>query len=312
LNPGIKKGEWTAEEDEIIMSMQQEWGNQWAKITSLLPGRTDNAVKNRYHATLRAAKGKRFNCINGNRTFTTTASSSSGSTTVDLDMDMEMDMELEDEDVDGDGEETDSQPISQSLSTSNIVDGKIHLSTDLNMLSMKSLNAIYPQATASTIPVMGTLLQPSEVSLFPVGTVIGSSNMVASSPVPSDSIGSIDMMTDWNYSCLNEENQFIPLEIDIDGLRDWGVNQDDDYMEDGSNIDEDSPRRDSSCFARIKQEVRKVSEESMSMGWRIGGLTNTLCGDRFYMQDNQPKPSSTASSSIFCGVSNPFYSSQCR
>jgi hypothetical protein len=49
LDSSIRKGDWTMEEDKIIFEIQKELGNQWSKIASLLNGRADIDVKNRFH-----------------------------------------------------------------------------------------------------------------------------------------------------------------------------------------------------------------------------------------------------------------------
>ena len=54
LQPNVKKGDWNSEEDVLILQLQTKIGNQWSNMVKLLPGRTDNAIKNRYHALMKA------------------------------------------------------------------------------------------------------------------------------------------------------------------------------------------------------------------------------------------------------------------
>lgn len=53
LDPEINRNPWTTEEDRLLLQLHQQYGNQWVKISALIPGRSDNSIKNRWNSSLK-------------------------------------------------------------------------------------------------------------------------------------------------------------------------------------------------------------------------------------------------------------------
>ncbi|XP_042483444.1 myb-related protein 308-like [Macadamia integrifolia] len=53
LRPDLKRGNFTEEEDQLIIKLHSLLGNKWSLIAGRLPGRTDNEIKNYWNTHIR-------------------------------------------------------------------------------------------------------------------------------------------------------------------------------------------------------------------------------------------------------------------
>ncbi|KMZ59422.1 hypothetical protein ZOSMA_68G00080 [Zostera marina] len=53
LRPDLKRGTFSQEDEDLIISLHQVLGNKWSQIASHLQGRTDNEIKNFWNSTLK-------------------------------------------------------------------------------------------------------------------------------------------------------------------------------------------------------------------------------------------------------------------
>ncbi|KAG5578635.1 hypothetical protein H5410_058769 [Solanum commersonii] len=65
LNPDLKHGKMTPQEERLVLEFHSKWGNRWSRIARKIPGRTDNEIKNywRTHMRKKAQEQRRKSSI---------------------------------------------------------------------------------------------------------------------------------------------------------------------------------------------------------------------------------------------------------
>lgn len=45
LNPTLKKGNWSSEEEQVLIKLVMLFGSKWSKLVRFFSGRTENSIK---------------------------------------------------------------------------------------------------------------------------------------------------------------------------------------------------------------------------------------------------------------------------
>ncbi|KAL9391618.1 hypothetical protein Peur_015538 [Populus x canadensis] len=81
LRPDLKRGNFSDEEDELIINLHSLLGNKWSLIAARLPGRTDNEIKNYWNTHIKRKLFSRGIDPQTHRPLKSTTTTTSSSTT---------------------------------------------------------------------------------------------------------------------------------------------------------------------------------------------------------------------------------------